>query len=270
MEYKTKARVREYYNRLPQEKITGLCNRYRRMIERSRIINRLEDGIILDLGCGDGRLANEVKSFFPSSTLILLDISRAQLSQAKRLLKNLHLEKDGIHLILSDAEQLPFKSNVFNSTFSLGTFEYIKEPRKAMGDIRRTLKKRGKAVIQFHNKKSLFSALAYKFNVIKHSRKDEENAPLFPVDVAFFQPSELEKIASCVDMEAKTFGYYVLFPVYSKLVMITKTQTSWMLQFLLYLLVYTENMLCKLSLSKFLGLYFTAELSLSRNNIHSS
>jgi len=107
-------------------------------------------GKILDLGCGSGR--NFIKN--SKITYYGVDFSEKMLNFAK---KNAKKEKIQAKLFKSEAENLPFKDNFFDSAMFISTLHCIdtKEKRgKALKEIYRVMKPRAEAMISVWDKKA--------------------------------------------------------------------------------------------------------------------
>jgi len=89
-------------------------------------------GFLLDFGCGTG--ANNKFLYLKNS--VGIDINFEMLRQHKKKFP----EKE---VIQCDAENLPFKDNVFDCVMSAGTLHHLNNPPIAMEEIYRTLKNLG-------------------------------------------------------------------------------------------------------------------------------
>ncbi len=88
----------------------------------------------IEIGVGSGRFAVELGIRYG------VDISKNMLKISKR--RNLDV-------ILADAHFLPFKNNVFSKVFIIFTLCFLKNPKKALEEIYRTLKDGGELLICF-------------------------------------------------------------------------------------------------------------------------
>ncbi len=114
-------------------------NRYRKIQERKYqiILNNydLNEKLILDLGCGTGllftyfiNLKNEQKDNF--YFYVAIDISWKMLLEFKSKL-NKFKAKNGF-LVLADIDALPFRENMFNTIFSLTSFQNLPNINKGV------------------------------------------------------------------------------------------------------------------------------------------
>jgi ubiquinone/menaquinone biosynthesis C-methylase UbiE len=95
---------------------------------------------ILDAGCGDGTLAVEVAS--RCRELHAIDIAGNALGPKARALPNLHFAKMNV-------EQLAFADGTFDQVVSVETLEHVLDPHRALAELHRVLKPRGRLVITY-------------------------------------------------------------------------------------------------------------------------
>jgi len=89
-----------------------------------------KDGLVLDLGCGDG--------IFLKQGEVGIDISRKRLERARQKTER---------LIEGDAQNTPFKNKSFNSILCTELLEHVPDYLKTLKEIHRTLKDDGQAII---------------------------------------------------------------------------------------------------------------------------
>ena len=97
-------------------------------------------GLLVDLGCGYGR---DVNVFSKNGINVLgIDISKKEIDEAHHKYPNLNFE-------VQDIESLRLKDESVSAFFMINIIHYLKE-NKAIGEIIRTLKKRGYLFIHFN------------------------------------------------------------------------------------------------------------------------
>lgn len=89
------------------------------------------DHLVLDVGCGTGILFDNVANRVEN--VVGLDISRRTLSYAKQRAKGFV----NVHLLLADAEFLPFRENIFNRVFAVTLIQNTPNPLDTLAEIRR-------------------------------------------------------------------------------------------------------------------------------------
>jgi len=91
---------------------------------------------VLDVGCGTGSITNEIKKNV--KFVIGIDVSIGMVKLAK---------KKGIICVVADAENLPFKRDVFDKVICITTIQNIENQEKGMNEMERVCKKKGMVII---------------------------------------------------------------------------------------------------------------------------
>lgn len=107
------------------------------------------DALILDDGCGDGRLIEKMHN---NQTIVGIDISSRQLAIAKKRLPG------DVHLIKASVTHLPFKDQAFDHILSWSVLIHVERSEdrlKALGEIARIQKNNGSALILLKNYPSM-------------------------------------------------------------------------------------------------------------------
>lgn len=98
-----------------------------------------EDKLVLEVGSGTGRnalpLLEKVNPRF-----VGLDLSREMLKLAKTKMPR---SKDRVHLVLGDAEHLPFADEVFDAVLCMSTMHYFESQAKVLALFSRVLRNTG-------------------------------------------------------------------------------------------------------------------------------
>lgn len=100
--------------------------------------HRFIDGIVLDVGCGNGHHITHSKIDYASYIGLELDTS---------LLHNLQERHPRTISLQGDMYTLPFATSSVDCVLSVYTFEHLRELPKALRDIRRVLKPDGELLI---------------------------------------------------------------------------------------------------------------------------
>ncbi len=134
-----------------------------------------ENEKILDLGCGDGTLAVEIKKF--NTKVIALDLSADMVEKTRA---------KGIEAYKMSATQLTFQ-NEFDAVFSNAVLHWIKDSETAINKIHSALKNNGRFIAEFggyENIKYLTDAMQEVFN--NHFEYGKFNNPwYFPKDTDY-------------------------------------------------------------------------------------
>ena len=108
-------------------------------IEVLRHLPNLSGTLLLDVAIGDGRNM----PLIPADCQVFgVDISRVLLEKCQHD----YAERD-IHLILGEAESLPFLDSTFDNLFSLGALNHVNDPGKALREMARVVKPDGLVVV---------------------------------------------------------------------------------------------------------------------------
>ncbi|MFX0041795.1 MAG: class I SAM-dependent methyltransferase [Candidatus Hodarchaeota archaeon] len=137
-------------------------NRYRKIQEQKyeTILNNYHSNakLILDAGCGTGLFTDFIitlikrKGFTPF-IYVGTDISLGMLDMFKMRLQGLKMKKV-FNLILSDLENLPFRENIFQSIFSLTSFQNLPNIDKGVRNLYRVGKNNADLNISILKKKN--------------------------------------------------------------------------------------------------------------------
>jgi len=105
------------------------------------IINMNLPRPLLDLGCGPGRLLSKLRGngerYGLDLTLAGLKIARGKFGE----------QSENTHFAEGLLEELPYKSNSFNSTVISGVFHHLEKPEIALSEVSRIIKDTGLLII---------------------------------------------------------------------------------------------------------------------------
>ncbi len=110
--------------------------------------------VILDLGCSTAFYARTIAKEQPASFPVAIDYSKAMLNKAIKLTKSQNRE---LYFLKADAEGLPIKDETINAAVSGGTLNEFHNPRKALSEAYRVLKKDGRLFLMYLTKSETFS-----------------------------------------------------------------------------------------------------------------
>lgn len=99
-----------------------------------------EGDLVLDVGCGRGRLLNKLNAQYKTKG-VGIDISSVQIE------KNIENNPFANIYYVADAERLPFADGSFNYVTCLDVLEHLPSPEKCIAEISRVLKAKGNALI---------------------------------------------------------------------------------------------------------------------------
>src|SRR4029434_5482683 len=103
------------------------------------------DELVLDVGCGTGRLTEKLLERLPHGHVVGIDVSRNMLQVAHEFLRPRFGPR--IQLVLADASDLPV-SGAADAVFSTATFHWVRDHPRLFRGLYRALKPGGRVVAQ--------------------------------------------------------------------------------------------------------------------------
>ena len=114
------------------------------LLRAREVSTYVEDGRVLEIGCGTATGSIFVEKRRPKSENIAVDTSLQALKLASG---NCKRRKSRVSLILADALNLPFAPNSFDLVWSSGVLEHFSDAQAPLRSIARVLTNRGRIVI---------------------------------------------------------------------------------------------------------------------------
>ena len=102
--------------------------------------NIKQGDLVLEVGCGTGFTTYEIVRRVGEENVVAVDITPEQMEKAIKRFPN-------VKFVRGDAEELPFKDNVFDATISAGSIEYWPHPQLGIQEMARVTKPGGRVVI---------------------------------------------------------------------------------------------------------------------------
>jgi len=113
-----------------------------------------KDSLALDAGCGTGLLFNHIVD--KAKTVVGLDISKKSLLKARERSKSF----PSVHLVLADADYMPFQKWVFSNAFAMTLIQNAPDPAKTLNEMKRVT--RNDALLAVTGLKKSFSNEVFK------------------------------------------------------------------------------------------------------------
>ncbi|MFQ5821163.1 MAG: class I SAM-dependent methyltransferase [Candidatus Heimdallarchaeota archaeon] len=176
-------------------------------IEKEKISMFLKESSIFECGIGTGRHA---LSFGDNFTYFGADISRDMIKICRVKAKNMDTK---IELVLSDAECLAFRNDVFDNLICSKTFKFFTSPLKFLKEARSSLKKGGRCIVTFEVMDSFWFRLAKKFRlkVPRHEKHYYTNEVITLFQKAGFSNVRMEPVANVL-LGFYLFLWYLMYP----------------------------------------------------------
>jgi trans-aconitate 2-methyltransferase len=103
------------------------------------------DEIVLDVGCGDGKVTAEIAAQLPHGSVLGVDVSSEMIVLARqRHSTNAH---PNLRFQVADASHLPFQAE-FTRVFSNAALHWVRDHRPVLQGIARSLKEGGRILLQ--------------------------------------------------------------------------------------------------------------------------
>lgn len=103
----------------------------------------------LDVGSASGFMISEISKKYPKVKFYGVDAYKEAINSAKKRYPHIMFKQAG-------AEKLPFKNNQFDLVICYETIEHVRNPQKAMSEIKRVLKKNGTTILAMDSGNLLF------------------------------------------------------------------------------------------------------------------
>jgi ubiquinone/menaquinone biosynthesis C-methylase UbiE len=134
-EWNKKRNTIHYYNQLASVYDIQYADEQKTKIETTlENVSLNKNNFVLDVGCGTGLLFPYIADRV--QLLIGIDISRKLLERAK--LRKRHYPN--IHILLADADHLPFPNQIFHTIFAITLLQNIPSPSTTLQEIKRVSK----------------------------------------------------------------------------------------------------------------------------------
>jgi ubiquinone/menaquinone biosynthesis C-methylase UbiE len=115
-----------------------------------------EGKLLIDIGCGFGRLFNEYSSF---PRIVMVDYSINNLKNARmrvsKFLAGARGRMPKVVFIAADAAKLPFRKGSADTIITVRVIHHLEYPGKYFDEVKRILKDNGLYLLEFANKRNL-------------------------------------------------------------------------------------------------------------------
>jgi len=97
--------------------------------------------LVLEAGCGVGAQTKIIASKNPASNFISIDLSQDSICEAKEIINSLDITN--VKFRQADIYNLPFTDGTFDSVIICFVLEHLHNPKEALEELKRVLKKEG-------------------------------------------------------------------------------------------------------------------------------
>jgi trans-aconitate 2-methyltransferase len=156
------------------------------------IIPRLEltgTESLLDVGCGDGKIAALLSTYLPHGNVVGIDSSEDMIAQARKSFPHCH--NPNLTFIKMDARELTFREQ-FDVAFSSASLHWIIDQQAVLAGVRESLDNHGKLFFQMGGKGNAQDVIA----VMEEMISEEDCKPYFrnfSFPYGFYTPEEYKK-----------------------------------------------------------------------------
>ena len=119
----------------------------RRVLEIVRGLEIKDGELVLDCGCGEGFYVMVISQLFPNVKIVGFDHDKSLLEKAKKWVGN----NKNVTWVLGDIYKIPYPDNYFDKIILSEVLEHIPDDKRALKEVKRVLKPRGKIAITVPN-----------------------------------------------------------------------------------------------------------------------
>ncbi len=154
--------------------------------------------VIVDFGCGNGKILEEIKKINPTAKLFGFDVSETAINLAKKNLLDVEFFK------INDGEKIPINNATVDFIFSSEVFEHIYDIENVFSEISRILKQNGKLLLTIPYHGFIKNLLITFFAFNKHFNPVGSH-------IRFFTKKSLFGLLEKHGFKIKRYGYYGRF-----------------------------------------------------------
>ena len=141
----------DYYDTSLKTNLIQRVYHGRRFQKISQMVSKA-DGPILDIGCDGGTLLEHIAARAQSPRVVGIDLSDEAVAYARD-------KRPDFHVLVGDAERLPFRDASFDAIFASEVLEHIQHPEKLFAEVKRCLKAGGYGLVAVPTETPLFKFL---------------------------------------------------------------------------------------------------------------
>lgn len=113
-----------------------------------KLLNNISFKNCLEVGCASGYMISQIARKYPKVEFHAIDAYDKAIKYAQKKYPHINGFVSGkINFVKAEAEKLPYKKGHFDLVLCYETIEHVRNPQKAMLEMKRVLKKGGKLIL---------------------------------------------------------------------------------------------------------------------------
>jgi len=120
----------------------------REVFDVTSLLSRYEKSNILEVGMGTGRILRNIPTV-PYS--VGIDVDGEMVKEFRRVHRAHSALLATVHLVVADAQSLPFREGSFGAVVCIRALKYVRQPRQAISEMCTVLKQNGTLILEFSN-----------------------------------------------------------------------------------------------------------------------
>lgn len=186
--------IKDYYERFWKKTEIPKDYKYKASLIK-KLVPKQPNLNVLDFGCGNGIVIQDMLKINPSLKVIGVDNSQIAIASARKKISGQKF------YIVEDGKRLPFKDNSFDFIFVLDVLQYISNTEFIFKELSRVLKSEGRLLITLPYygilKNIVISLIG--FEIVYNPRNPE---------IRFYTPNSLMKEIKAVGLSPIKLGYF--------------------------------------------------------------
>ena len=118
------------------------------------VMNPEDEDVILEIGMGNGNFVKDILSTASNIMYHGCDYSKEMVAESKKNNKN-YMNSGTANFLLSNASNLPFSDDYFDTVFSVNTIYFWEDKIKILNELSRVLTQNGKLVLALRPEKTM-------------------------------------------------------------------------------------------------------------------
>jgi ubiquinone/menaquinone biosynthesis C-methylase UbiE len=168
------------YERQTFENLGGELVSEREIFDVATSLMGRQESNILEIGMGTGRI---LRNILTPANLVGLDLDRGMVIEFRRLQRAHRSTSPLVHLVVADAQSLPFRNGCFGAVVCVRALKYVKQPRQAILEMCAALEPGGRLILEFSN---VFAPNSLYYLVRNISKKGPKMRTFLPRTISLY------------------------------------------------------------------------------------